>query len=102
EMAEMGKDQVNSTLELEMDSAAARGVIHIRGVGRALHLQARWILQQDLVRDGEMEVAKIKNQGPSGGHWPGLSQLRLTTLRRPKVLTKVLAAVLITTQVDAN
>eukprot|EP00959_Pyramimonas_sp_CCMP1952_P235719 4926017-Pyramimonas_sp.AAC.1 len=58
EMAQMRSEHIQITLVLQTDSAAAKGMIYRRGVGRVRHLQTRWIWHQDLVRDGEMEVEK--------------------------------------------
>eukprot|EP00959_Pyramimonas_sp_CCMP1952_P055991 1169642-Pyramimonas_sp.AAC.1 len=99
----MRNEEVKITLELETDSAAAKGMIHRRGVGRVRHLQARWIWHQDLVRDGDMEVVKVnaKDQVADIGTTPmdkdtlrrhmktlGLISIKATIFKDPEVLTK--------------
>ncbi|CAK0815117.1 unnamed protein product [Prorocentrum cordatum] len=106
EMAQMRNEEVKITLELETDSAAAKGMIHRHGVGRVRHLQTRWIWHQDLVRDGDMEVVKVntKDQVADIGTKPmdkdtlrrhmktlGLISIKATSFKDPEVLTKVLA-----------
>eukprot|EP00959_Pyramimonas_sp_CCMP1952_P204940 4285381-Pyramimonas_sp.AAC.1 len=99
----MRNEEVKITLELETDSAAAKGMIHRHGVGRVRHPQTRWIWHQDLVRDGDMEVVKVntKDQVADIGTKPmdkdtlrrhmktlGLISIKATSFKDPEVLTK--------------
>ena len=57
---ELGISGLSSVIQLGTDSSAAKSFVCRRGLGRMRHLEIRDLWLQKEIRDGKVEVAKIR------------------------------------------